>query len=65
MTMERKNMGEPTLEKTKLIINGLKGVLNIQELSDEDRETLLEMESSRDGDVIPVINKGLDECLKR
>lgn len=65
MTMERENMGESTLEKAKLIIKGLKGVLNIQKLSDEDRKILMEIESDRDGDIIPVINKGLGECLNR
>lgn len=65
MTIKSKNMGEPTLEKVKLIIKKLKGVLDIREISDDDRKTLSEMESSRDGDVIPVINKGLEECFKR
>lgn len=47
------------------IIKKLKGVLDVQELSEEDRKALLEIESSRKGDIIPVINMGLEECMKK
>jgi len=46
-------------------IKSIKGVEDVREISDEDRETLLGLESSRKGDIIPVINKGLAECIKR
>ncbi len=53
------------VEKAINIINKLKGVLDVQALSDEDRKTLQDIESDREGDVIPVVNKGLKECLER
>ncbi len=66
MTMEKKDIDNRSIpEKAKLIIKRLSGVLNVYELSGEDGETLLEIELSREGDVIPVVNKGLEECLNR
>lgn len=65
MTVKNDVTGEKLIENVMLSIKKLKGVLDVQRLSDEDRRSLLEMESSRDGDVIPVINKGLEECLNR
>lgn len=47
------------------MIKKLKGVLDVQELSDEDRKALLEMESRRKEDMIPVVNEGLEKCMKR
>ena len=47
------------------IINKLKGVLDVQKLSEEDKKALLEIESSRKGDMIPVVNTGLEECMKK
>ena len=47
------------------IINKLKGVLDVQKLSEEDKKALLEIESSRKVDMIPVVNTGLEECMKK
>lgn len=46
-------------------IKNLKGVLDVQELSNEDRKALIEIESHRKENIIPVVNEGLDECMKR
>lgn len=56
---------EPVVEKAINIIRNLKGVMDVYELSDEDRKALMELESNRKGDIIPVVNKGLKECMKR
>lgn len=47
------------------IINNLDGVINVHELSDEDRDAINKIESDREKDLIPVVNKGLNECLMR
>ena len=60
-----KDMKEMTVERAIEVIKNLKGVLDVQELSDEDKKSLLEIESSRKGDMIPVINEGLEECMKK
>jgi hypothetical protein len=65
MTMEIKNMDEMVVKKAIKIINKLKGVLGVKILLDEDKTALKEMESKREGDVIPVVNRGLKECLMR
>lgn len=59
------NIAESTLEKSKTIIKGLKGVLNVYELSNDDIKTLKEMELGHKFDLIPVKNKGLEECFNR
>lgn len=53
------------LEKARNIIKELKGVIDVRELSDEDKDALIEFELNRKRDIIPVINTGLEECLKR
>jgi len=47
------------------IIGKLKGVLDVQKLSEEDKKALLEIEFSRKGDMLPVVNTGLEECMKK
>jgi hypothetical protein len=47
------------------IIEKLDGTVDVQKLSDEDKEVLIKIESSRNNDIIPVVNKGLEECLSR
>ena len=47
------------------IIKKLKGVLEVQLLSNEDKQALLKIESNRNDDIIPVINQGLKECIER
>lgn len=63
--MQIKDMDEVVVKKAIKIINKLKGVLDVQLLSDEDGKCLRELESKREGDVIPVVNGGLTECLER
>lgn len=59
------DMEKMTVENGVKIIKKLKGVLDVQELSEEDKKALLEIESSRRGDMIPVVNMGLEECMKQ
>jgi hypothetical protein len=53
------------VEKAIEIIKNLKGAVDVQKLSEEDKKALMKIESSRNNDVIPVVNKGLNECLSR
>ena len=53
------------VENAIKIIKRLKGVLDVQELSKADKKALLKIESIKKDDVIPVINEGLNECLKK
>jgi hypothetical protein len=53
------------VENVITIVNGLKGVLDVQLLSNIDKKDLLKIEASRKDDIIPVINEGLNECLNR
>ena len=53
------------VERALEIVGKLDGVLDVQKLSDTNKKTLLKLESARNGDIIPVINEGLKECLKR
>lgn len=46
-------------------IKKLKGVVDVKELNNEDRKVLIKSEFNRKGDIIPVVNTGLEECLKR
>ena len=63
--MKYKDMRKMVVENAIKIIKKLKGVLDVQELSEEDKKSLLEIESGRKGDMIPVINTGLEECMKK
>jgi hypothetical protein len=47
------------------IIKKLNGAVDVQELSDKDKKALMKIESSRNNDIIPVVNKGLSECLNK
>lgn len=47
------------------LIKKLDGTVDVQELSDNDRKMLKKIESNRNDDVIPVVNEGLVECLKK
>ncbi|MEN6554726.1 MAG: hypothetical protein ABFC34_17775 [Methanobacterium sp.] len=58
-------MEKMVAENAIKIIKKLKGVLDVQELSEEDKKALLEIESSRKGDMVPVVNIGLEECMKQ
>ena len=58
-------MEKMAVENAVKIIKKLKGVLDVQELSEEDKKALLEIESGRKEDIIPVVNIGLEECMKQ
>ncbi|ADZ09271.1 hypothetical protein Metbo_1024 [Methanobacterium lacus] len=47
------------------IVKCLKGVLGVQLLSKDAKGALLKIESFHEDDFIPVINEGLNKCLKR
>ena len=53
------------VENAIKIIKRLKGVLDVQELSKTNKKALLKIESIRKDDIIPVVNEGLNECLKK
>jgi len=53
------------VEEAVDIIKKLDGIVDVQKLSEEDKEALIKIESSRNNDIIPVVNKGLNECLSR
>jgi hypothetical protein len=53
------------VEEAKNIIKDLDGAVDVQELSDEDKEALAKIESDRNNDIIPVVNEGLRECLSK
>ena len=53
------------VEEAINIIKGLNGTVDVQVLSDEDKAALTKIESSRDNDIIPVVNEGLSECLSK
>ena len=63
--MHHGDMEKMAVENAVKMIKKLKGVLDVQELSKEDKKALLEIESSRKGDMIPVVNVGLEECMKQ
>ena len=65
MTIQINNIDDMVVKKAINIISELEGVLGVQILQVEDKKTLEEMESRREGDVIPVVNRGLKECLER
>lgn len=53
------------VEEAINIIKGLKGVLGVEIVSEEDKKVLLGIETARNDDIIPVINQGLNECLNK
>ena len=52
------------IEEAIDIIKKINGTVNVQELSDYDKEVLIKIESSQNNDIIPVVNEGLNECLR-
>lgn len=56
---------EMIVKKAVNVIKELKGVVDVKEVSDDDKNALNQSEFNRSGDIIPVINRGLEECLKR
>ena len=53
------------VEEAINIIEKLNGAVDVQKLSDEDKEVLIKIESNHSNDIIPIVNKGLEECLRR
>lgn len=51
------------INKVVNVIKNLKGVIDLDILSEEDKNKLLELESSRGFDLIPVVNEGAKACL--
>ena len=47
------------------MINGLNGVLEVRQLSNEDILQIIDMESQRAKELVPVFNEGIQECFKR
>lgn len=47
------------------VLKDMGGILKIEKLSNEDITKMIDIESNRDNDIIPVINEGLKECFRR
>ena len=56
---------EEVLQEVIDTINPLRGVLDVGVLTDEVRKNVLKIEMDKAGELIPVINKGDNECLNR
>ncbi|MDR2624383.1 MAG: hypothetical protein LBC39_07480 [Methanobrevibacter sp.] len=47
------------------IIKETDGVLKVEKLTNEDVNSIIDIESNHDDELIPVINEGLKECFRR
>ncbi len=56
---------EDVLQEVIDTLNPLRGVLNVGVLNDDVRKHVLEFEMDKSGELIPVINAGVHECLSR
>ena len=56
---------EEVLQEVIHTINPLRGVLDVGVLTDEVRKNVLKIEMDKAGELIPVINMGVNECLNR
>ena len=56
---------EEVLQEVIDTINPLRGVLDVGVLTDEVRKNVLKIEMDKAGELIPVINMGVNECLNR
>lgn len=56
---------EELLQEVIDTINPLRGVLDVGVLTDEVRKNVLKIEMDKAGELIPVINMGVNECLNR
>ena len=56
---------EEVLQEVIDTINPLRGVLNVGVLNDDVRKNILKIEMDKAGELIPVINMGVNECLNR
>ncbi|RAP53947.1 MAG: hypothetical protein BZ137_04930 [Methanosphaera sp. rholeuAM130] len=57
--------GDEVLQEVLDTIEPLRGVLNVGVLNDEVRANILKIEMEKTGELIPVINLGVKECLER
>lgn len=57
--------GDEVLQEVLDTIEPLRGVLNVGVLNDEVRANILKIEMEKTGELIPVINIGVKECLER
>lgn len=56
---------DEVLQEVLDTINPLRGVQSVGVLNDEVRKRILEIEMEKTGEIIPVINYGVHECLSR
>ncbi|MBE6487918.1 MAG: hypothetical protein E7Z86_04330 [Methanosphaera stadtmanae] len=56
---------EEVLQEVIDTIEPLRGVLNVGVLNDEVRKNVMQIEMEKTGELIPVINLGVKECLER
>lgn len=56
---------EEVLQEVIDTIEPLRGVLNVGVLNDEVRKNIMQIEMEKTGELIPVINLGVKECLER
>lgn len=47
------------------LVSSLDGVLKVEELSNKDILNIIDIESERSEELVPVFNKGIQECFKR
>ncbi|WP_299524959.1 hypothetical protein [uncultured Methanobrevibacter sp.] len=53
------------LNKAISVMNGLEGVLDVKQLSNDDVLQIINRESKRSKELVPVFNEGVQECFKR
>lgn len=53
------------INKAKNLINNLDGVLKVEKLTNQDILNLIDIESNKDNELIPVINEGMKECFRQ
>lgn len=53
------------IKKATEAIEKMDGIIKIEKLTNDDIRTIIDIESNRDNDIIPVINEGLKECFRR
>lgn len=56
---------EEVLQEVLDTIEPLRGVVNVGVLNDEVRKNIMQIEMEKTGELIPVINLGVKECLER
>ncbi len=59
------NKDEKVLQEVLDTLKPLKGILDVGVLNEDVKKNVLQIEAERTGDLIPVINLGVKECLER